>query len=145
MIVYFDTSALVPLVIEEPSSANCGELWDAALRVVTCRLAYVESAAALALAERLGRISAADARRAGRQLDVLWPQLDLVEIDDVLTRAAAAAARCHGLRGYDAVHFAAACELGFDGVVAVSGDARLLSAWRTAGIATADSNIPPGS
>ncbi|MEI2775609.1 MAG: hypothetical protein V9G19_06470 [Tetrasphaera sp.] len=28
MIVYLDTSALVPLMIEEPTSTACGELWD---------------------------------------------------------------------------------------------------------------------
>lgn len=32
MIVYLDTSAVVPLLIPEPSSAGCGELWDSADR-----------------------------------------------------------------------------------------------------------------
>ncbi len=140
MIAYFDTSALVPLLADEPSSARCGELWDAATRVVTCRLAYVETAAALAMAERQYRITKTQSDQALQQLDALWPQLDLIEIDAALARAAASAARRHGLRGYDAVHFAAACQLGFDETVAVCGDAHLLAAWREAGLATADPN-----
>ncbi|MGL5928947.1 MAG: type II toxin-antitoxin system VapC family toxin, partial [Dermatophilaceae bacterium] len=59
MILYVDTSALVPLLVDEPSSVACGEMWDAADRVVVTRLAYVESCAALGRAQRLGRISRA--------------------------------------------------------------------------------------
>ena len=30
MIAYFDTSALVPLLIDEPSTSTCQELWEQA-------------------------------------------------------------------------------------------------------------------
>ena len=55
MILYLDTSAFVPLLIAEPTSQTCGALWDAADRLATTRLTQVEAAAALAMAERLGR------------------------------------------------------------------------------------------
>ena len=56
MIVYFDTSAILPIVIEEPSSAVASRLWDEADRVVSSRLVYAEGRAALAMARRMNRI-----------------------------------------------------------------------------------------
>ena len=53
MIVYVDTSALVPLLINEPTSEACGEIWDSADSITVTRLAYIEAVAALAMAERL--------------------------------------------------------------------------------------------
>lgn len=108
MILYLDTSALVPLLVVEVSTGVCGELWDAADRVVTVRLAHVEAAAALAMAQRLGRVDAEQHDAAIMRLSELWPELDVVEIDETLMRAASDAARAHGLRGCDAVHHAAA-------------------------------------
>lgn len=56
MIGYLDTSAIVALLVAEPGSAACRRFWDDADAVVTCRIAYVEAAAALAQAERTGRL-----------------------------------------------------------------------------------------
>ncbi len=53
MIVYFDTFAFIPLIIEEPSSESCKRLWNEATRVVSVRLHYAEARAALARAQRL--------------------------------------------------------------------------------------------
>lgn len=142
MIVYLDTSALVPLLVEEPTSSTCGALWDAADRLVTTRLAYVEAAAALAMAERLGRITAVE-HDAGRDLlTELWLELDVVELDDQLMAAAAQAARTHRLRGYDSVHLAAAVMAHDEHLVAAAGDGPLLDAWRAEGIAVLDTNAP---
>ena len=63
MIVYVDTSALVPLIISEPTSTAAQRLWDAAGRVVATPLVYVEAHSALAQAQRLGRITLAQLRR----------------------------------------------------------------------------------
>lgn len=143
MILYLDTSAFVPLLIEEPTSQICGDLWDAADRVVTTRLTHIEAAAALAMAERLHRITG-EQHDAGRErLDELWPQLDLVELDDHLMSAAAQAARSHSLRGYDAVHFAAALTVNDESLVAVAGDRALLDAWSVEDIAVIDTNTQP--
>lgn len=57
MIGYLDTSAFVPLLIDEPTSAACRRFWDDADEVVSSRPRYVETAAALAQARRLGRRS----------------------------------------------------------------------------------------
>lgn len=60
MIAYFDTSALIPLLIEEPRSPRAGRVWDVAEHVTSVRLIYTEARAALARAARLGRLSSTD-------------------------------------------------------------------------------------
>lgn len=140
MILYLDTSALVPLLIEEPWSARCGELWDDADRVTSTRLAYVEAVAALAQAARLGRLSAPGVGNGREVLDVLWDAVDVIEMDRELMLSAADLAIIHGLRGYDATHCAAAIAVNDDRLVAASGDRRLLAAWRTEGVATWDAS-----
>ena len=50
MIAYFDTSAVVPLLIAETGSARAASLWDGANRVVSIRLLYHVWRAALAQA-----------------------------------------------------------------------------------------------
>jgi len=57
VIAYYDTSAVVPLLIAEPGSARAATLWDQADRVISVRLLYPEARTALADAKRLGRLS----------------------------------------------------------------------------------------
>ena len=54
MIGYLDTSAFIPLLIDEPTSEACRRFWDDADVIVSSRLLYVETAAALAQAGRMG-------------------------------------------------------------------------------------------
>jgi len=84
VIAYFDTSAVVPLLIDEPGSARATSLWDGADRVVSVRLLYPETRAALAQAERLGRLTARQLRGAVTEFDSLFEVIDLVEVDHVL-------------------------------------------------------------
>jgi uncharacterized protein len=51
-LVYFDSSALVKLVIEETGTALVAELWDGCDAALASRLAYPEVRAALAAAAR---------------------------------------------------------------------------------------------
>lgn len=136
MIGYLDTSAFVPLLIAEPTSGACRRFWDDADAVVSIRLLYVETAAALAQALRMGRLTGHNHDAAQRMLQALWPQIEVVEVDQLLVTRAAAMAHELALRGYDAVHCAAAEQLNDDDVVAASGDQRLLSAWAQVGVAT---------
>lgn len=140
MILYIDTSVLVPLLIEDPASASCGELWDSADAVTTTRLAYVEAVAALAQGIRLGRVSPAGAVEGRAVLDDLWAAINVIEIDSDLMRSAASLAITHGLRGYDATHCAAAIAVNGDELVAATGDRRLHTAWRTEGVMTWNPN-----
>ncbi|MFC4000098.1 type II toxin-antitoxin system VapC family toxin [Prauserella oleivorans] len=140
MIAYFDTSGFVPLVIAEPGSETCRRIWNEADAVVTSRLLFVEAAAALAQAQRLGRLTTTDRAAALTLLGRLWRELDIVEVDEpVVARAAELAASC-ALRGYDAVHCASAEQLLDPDLVFVSGDRRLLRACAGLGMAIADTS-----
>ena len=138
MLAYFDTSAFVPLLIAEPTSSACRRLFDAADDVATAALTYVETSAVLAQAQRLRRIDASALDAAMARLEILWGQLAVVEVDVRLIRDAARCARELGLRGYDAVHCAAAAQFGVADTVAIAGDHDLLRAWRGLGLAIAD-------
>jgi len=137
VIAYFDTSAVVPLLGAEPGSAAARELWDRASRVASVRLVYPEARAALAQAQRSGRLTAGQLRAAVRALEDRYEQLDLVELDETLAQHAGELAETYGLRGYDAVHLAAAARLSGDELVVVAGDRPLLAAGESLGLATA--------
>jgi len=142
VICYFDTSAFVPVLIDERSSKACRTLWELADSVVTSRLLYVETVAALARAKRAGRLEPSQLEAARRVLDQLWVEFQVVELDENLSRSAADLAVSQSLRGYDAVHCAAVELLADDDLVAASGDRALLAACRSLGVATADVNDP---
>ena len=142
MIAYFDTSALIPLLVEEPGSVVAGQLWDQADRVVSVRLVYAEARAALAQAERLGRITHRQLPRLVEQLDDLYSQLDRVEVDEALVRRVGQLAQDHALRGYDAVHLAALARVADHQTVMVVGDNELCAAASALGVATASTSRP---
>ncbi len=138
MILYLDISALVPLLLAERTSGLCGELWDASDARVCVRVGYVEAAAALAAAERSGRISAAAHEQSRDLLDALWAQIDVMEVTDELMRSAAAISRDDALRGYDALHCAAGIAVGAAGAVVTTGDRELARAWQNHGLVVVD-------
>ena len=142
MIAYFDTSALVPLLVTEASTDAYGDLWDHADEVATVRLTYVEAAAAVARALRLGRINTATHDQARDILDALWSRVTVIDVDEALMYAAAVNAADHNLRGYDAVHCAAAQRAAGGEFVAATGDRTLLTAWAALGITTFDASQP---
>lgn len=138
MIGYFGTSAVVPLLIAEPGSARAASLWDGADRVVSVRLIYPETRAALARATRLGRLTARQLRDAVNGFDSLFEEIDLVEVDDVLARRAGQLAEVRQLRGYDAVHLAAAERVRDPNVVVIASDGALLEAAAAEGMAVGE-------
>jgi predicted nucleic acid-binding protein len=138
VIAYFDTSAVVPLLIAESGSARAETLWVGADRVVSVRLIYPETRAALAQAERLGRLTARQLRDAVTELDSLFEAIDLVEVDGALARRAGELAEVRRLRGYDAVHLAAADRVHDPDVVVVAGDGTLLDAATAEGMTVAE-------
>jgi predicted nucleic acid-binding protein len=137
VIAYFDTSAVLPLLIAESGSTRAASLWLGADRVVSVRLIYPETRAALAQAERLGRLTARQLRDAVTDFDSLFEEIDLVEVDDALARRAGDLAELRQLRGYDAVHLAAANRVNDPDVVVVAGDGALLDAATAEGMTVA--------
>ena len=140
MIAYVDSSTLIKLLIDEVGTTEAGRIWDEPDVLVAVRIGHVEARAALAAARRQGRISAAVLGRAVNGLDVLWSQLSVVEIDEVLMRLAGDLAASHNLRGYDAVHLAAAHLVGAD--VFSSADGRLCMAASASGLHVANPTDP---
>lgn len=137
MIVYLDTSSAIPLLIDEPGSPMCIRLWNEATRVVSVRLLYAEACAALAQAHRMARLTRRQLTTAVGQLEALVREISFVEVTDALVRSAGSLAQAHRLRGYDAVHLAAAQMLRDSDTVLVSGDRQLIGAAAREGLATA--------
>lgn len=139
MIAYFDTSAFVPLFLDEPTSPVCRRVWDHSETVVTTRLLQVEACAALAMAHRLGRCDESEFASAIAEVGNRWQQTSVIEFDESLADQTCALAIHHSLRGYDSVHAAAGLRVaGLPEAVLVSGDRALLDVWSEFGAATWD-------
>jgi uncharacterized protein len=141
LIAYIDTSALVPVLIDEQTSPLCTEIWESAERLLSTRLVEIEAATALHRAHRLERISEPILMAALHLLDGFLTDLDVLEIDQDLIRQARQCAEVAPLRGYDAVHCAAGLLTATAvGAVLVSGDQQLLTTWRHLGASVVDIN-----
>jgi predicted nucleic acid-binding protein len=113
-VYYFDTSAIVkryvleigtPWVLHLVDPANANEFY-------MVQLTGPELIAALFRRVRIGNLALADARRAANNFRTDWQnQYQLVEVHANVIERAMALAESHGLRGYDAVHLAAALEI----------------------------------
>jgi hypothetical protein len=136
VITYVDTSTLLKLLIEEEGSEQAGVIWDAADVLASAALLVVEARAALAAAERGKRLTAAQLREAKKELATLVEELTVVEITQGLVDLAADLSEEEGLRGYDAVHLAAA--LTVEAVVLTSADIDLLAAADRRGLHVAN-------
>jgi predicted nucleic acid-binding protein len=129
---YFETSAIVKLVIAEEGSQEAGAVWDASDVAITNRLAYAEARAALAAARRSRRLSSEALSDAKSALEGRFAELDLIEATDEVVRSAGDLAEDHALRGFDAIHLASALALGAE-VILVTWDRDLAKAGRALG------------
>jgi len=136
VITYVDTSALLKLLIEEDGSDEAELIWDSADVLASASLVTVEARAALAAAARAGRLSASQLGRVKVELALLIDELATVEVTRTLIDEAAELAEQEGLRGYDAVHLAAALTIGAD--VLTSADAALCDAAERRGLHVAN-------
>lgn len=141
MNTYFETSAIVKLVVDEDGSDEAGSLWDASDLVTTSRLSYAEARAALAAARRSRRLSDNGLGDAKRALEARFQEIDLIEVTLQVARSAGDLAERHALRGYDAVHLASALALEAQDLVLATWDRELAHAGRAAGFAVAGIRI----
>lgn len=137
MTAYFDTSAIVKLVILEPGSSEANRIWLDAHRVVSSVLVYPESRAALKRARRARRLTDARLRLAIADFEGLWGHVDRVSVSTVLATRAGRLAHDHDLRGYDAVHLASAESITGPDLVLVAADRQLCDAAHRLGLAVA--------
>ena len=112
MITYVDTSTLLKLIIDEEGSDRAELIWDTAETLASVSLIIVEARAALAAATRGTRLTTQQHKQAKDELSALTGNLHLAAVTDDLIALAANLAEAEGLRGYDAVHLAAALHLG---------------------------------
>ena len=136
-IVYFDASAFVKLLVDEPGSELSAELWDHCDAAVSSRLADPEVVAALAAARRNRDLSAAGLDRAMSTWTEFWRSVWPIELTALVARHAGELAGTHSLRGADAVHLASALALEDPNLVVAAWDQRLSHAARHAGLAVA--------
>jgi uncharacterized protein len=134
--VYFDTSAFVKLLVQEPGSTPAIEAWEAAEPVMSCRLLVVEARAALAMARRLGRISGVQHASARASLADHWLDVHVIEITEPLTDRAGEIAEGQAVRGFDALHLASALHAACD--VLITADAEMLRGARSLGLRVID-------
>lgn len=108
MIVYADTSALVKLFVAESHSDATRRTFQKAQALGTGLLTRAELGAALARGMRRGLISESEAQEARHRLQLVWPTWIHVVMNENLVSHTESLAWEYGLRGYDAVHLAAA-------------------------------------
>jgi hypothetical protein len=135
VIAYFDTSAVVKLLIDEPGSQTVEQVWHATDARVCATVGYAETAAALGRAGRTGRLSPSGVRRSVASLAAVWMSFHRRVVDDELASHAANLALTHGLRGFDAIHLAAAVA---SAELLVTADLSLLGAAQLVGLSVAD-------
>ncbi len=107
-LVYFDSSGLVKLLVDEEGSDVAAELWDGCDAALSSRLAYPEVAAALAAAHRNHDLDDDGFRLAVQAWEEFWAATRPVELTQAVERRAGELASLHALRGADAVHLASA-------------------------------------
>ncbi len=108
MILYLDASALVKRYVAELGSAEVNEVVGKAEMAGTALISRAEVAAALAKAVRMGALMLEDALASLQVFRNEWPDMVRVQVTETVIARADTLAWEHGLRGYDAVHLAAA-------------------------------------
>jgi len=95
---------------------------------------FAEARAGLASAHRSGRSTSAAHAEAVGTLELLWDELDAIDVSEPIARRAGELAETHALRGYDAIHLASAEAILDEGDVMVVSDTRLAEAAASIGI-----------
>jgi predicted nucleic acid-binding protein len=108
VILYLDASAAVKRYVAEQGSAEVRQAIAMATVVGMVVIGCVEIVAALAKAVRMRALSAMEAKTARQVLRAEWPDYVRLRTTEVLASRADDLAWQYGLRGYDAVHLAAA-------------------------------------
>ena len=154
MASYFvDSSALVKRYVNETGSAWLSGLVAPAAGndIYIARITTVEVISALMRRARGGTIAATDARAACLLFkNDLLHDYEIVNMTETLLNHAMTLAETHGLRGYDAVQLAAACEVnafyivhGLPPLSVISADSDLNSAVTAEGLLVNDPTAHP--
>lgn len=133
---FWDSSAIVSLLVPQPSSAAAERLVASDADIVIWWATPVECISALMRLQREGKIDERDSEIVIRRLDSLLERSDSIEPVNMIRDQARRLLRVHTLRAADALQLSAALELrgaGRGGVEFVSFDSRLATAARREG------------
>jgi len=108
LIIYLDTSALAKRYIREAESDEVNNWISSAVVVGTALITHTEMASALAKARRMGFLDGGQIRKLWKEFLNDWTVLAHVDISEFMIVRASTLAWDYDLRGYDAVHLAAA-------------------------------------
>ena len=108
MIVYLDASALVKRYLAERGTEEVARLINRAEGVGTSVISRAETSAALAKAVRMGALKREAGAVALQAFRSEWPLLVRIQATEIVLSRADMLAWDLNLRGYDAVHLAAA-------------------------------------
>jgi len=145
VILYLDASAAVKRYVTEPGTAEVRQVIEASSIVGTGLISRAEIAAALAKAARMGVLLPEEAEAASEAFRVEWPDFIRIQITEALVARADSLAWQHGLRGYDAVHLAAALtwqEGMGEPVTLATFDKRLWESARQSGLLVFPDDLP---
>jgi predicted nucleic acid-binding protein len=146
MILYLDASALVKRYISEVGSPQVEALIGQSDVIGTSLVSRAEVATALARAARRGMLLRDQAKAALLVFRAQWPRLARLQLTEPLLARADALAWDYGLRGYDAVHLAAALfwqETLREPVTLATFDQQLWQAGQVAGLAVWPMSLDP--
>ena len=107
---FWDASALVPLILEQPRTARARELLGEDKELVVWWGSLVECASGIARLHRDGQLTAAEAARARSLLLAVKSSWFEVQPGDAVREQALRVLRVHPLRSADALQLAAALE-----------------------------------
>jgi len=137
MIVYADTSALLKMVVSEPDSPTAAEIFDGAERLITSRVTYPESRAALAVMVRERRFPRVAYTTAKAVLERRWTEMIRIDVTEELAKAAGDLADRRTLKGFDAIHLASALRVQTDRLLFLTWDRTQARAARAEGLMVA--------
>ncbi len=120
------------MFVEEAGAEEVADLWDGSDRIFCLTLGYLEVRSVIAR-----RLTHAAARRARDDLDGDRDEVETIEVDESLIARAAEVIEVHRLRSLDALHLAAALEIGDPDLVVATWDAELTREARAEGLAVA--------
>jgi len=130
--LYLDSSALVKRYVREAGSDLVAETIDRVRTFKMCRIGFVETVRAVALAG-----SPDDVGRAKSH----WSSIEAIEVDEALAEHAARLAVRHRLRTLDALHLAAALTAREDDLTFATWDRRLHRAARAERLRTLPASL----
>jgi uncharacterized protein len=142
-LVYFDSSALVKLVVEEVDSDLAAGIWDGCDAALSSRLTYPEVRAALAASGRNHDLDEHELATAEEAWEEFWATTWPVELTAAVERHAGRLASLHSLRGADSVHLASALAIADPELVFAVWDQRLHAGAHAAHLRVAPLELKP--